>query len=145
MANTLVMPKTSVEDTHCELDSSFLIDISCGVIPFANHDNLRRVLYQSRKHSLQAVGYSATHPSSPVNTNSHQLYYPQMPLSEPWLLIVGVCECMTPTIEWYHILSYAMASVLYWPWLSISDMPKLIIGLYTKRPLALGMTPCTVR
>lgn len=69
-----------VKYTHCELDSSFLLGVSCGIIPFANHDHARRVLYQSEKHSQQAIGYSTTNPNIRVDTNSHQLYYPQRPL-----------------------------------------------------------------
>uniref|UniRef100_A0ACD5UFI6 Uncharacterized protein n=1 Tax=Avena sativa TaxID=4498 RepID=A0ACD5UFI6_AVESA len=66
--------------THCELDSSFLLGLSCGLIPFANHNFARRVLYQSEKHSQQAIGYSTTNPRTRVDTLSHQLYYPQKPL-----------------------------------------------------------------
>ncbi|GJN01575.1 hypothetical protein PR202_ga18852 [Eleusine coracana subsp. coracana] len=39
-----------------------------------------RVLYQSEKHSQQAIGYSTTNPLIRVDTLSHQLYYPQKPL-----------------------------------------------------------------
>nr|URM60729.1 WRKY family protein [Gymnema sylvestre] len=66
--------------THCELDMSFLLGLSCGIIPFANHDHARRVLYQSEKHSQQAIGFSTTNPSIRIDTNIHQLYYPQRPL-----------------------------------------------------------------
>jgi len=37
-------------------------------------------LYQSEKHSQQAIGYSTTNPHIRVDTLSHQLYYPQRPL-----------------------------------------------------------------
>ncbi|XP_060204424.1 DNA-directed RNA polymerases IV and V subunit 2 [Lycium barbarum] len=66
--------------THCELDMSFLLGLSCGIIPFANHDHARRVLYQSEKHSQQAIGFSTVNPNNRVDTNTHQLYYPQRPL-----------------------------------------------------------------
>ncbi|CAI9088450.1 OLC1v1022778C2 [Oldenlandia corymbosa var. corymbosa] len=66
--------------THCELDMSFLLGLSCGIIPFANHDHARRVLYQSAKHSQQAIGFCTTNPNIRVDTNIHQLYYPQRPL-----------------------------------------------------------------
>lgn len=66
--------------THCELDSSFLVGISCGIIPFVNHDHARRILYQAEKHSQQAIGFSTTNPNIRVDTNIHQLYYPQKPL-----------------------------------------------------------------
>ncbi|CAI9273427.1 unnamed protein product [Lactuca saligna] len=72
--------KTSPLYTHCELDMSFLLSLSCGIIPFANHDHAKRVLFQSQKHSQQAIGYSTTNPNIRVDTLSHQLFYPQKPL-----------------------------------------------------------------
>lgn len=69
-----------VHYTHCELDMSFLLSVSCGIIPFANHDHARRVLYQAQKHSQQAIGFSTTNPNIRVDTLSHQLHYPQRPL-----------------------------------------------------------------
>lgn len=69
-----------IKYTHCELDMSYLLGLSCGLIPFANHDHARRVLYQSEKHSQQAIGYSTTNPNIRVDTNVHQLFYPQKPL-----------------------------------------------------------------
>ncbi|GAU27043.1 hypothetical protein TSUD_314050, partial [Trifolium subterraneum] len=72
--------KSSVKYTHCELDMSFLLGLSCSLVPFANHDHARRVLYQSQKHSSQAIGYSTTNPDIRVDALSHQLFYPQRPL-----------------------------------------------------------------
>ncbi|OIT35183.1 dna-directed rna polymerases iv and v subunit 2 [Nicotiana attenuata] len=40
----------------------------------------KRVLYQSEKHSQQAIGFSTVNPNIRVDTNTHQLYYPQRPL-----------------------------------------------------------------
>lgn len=70
----------AVKYTHCELDMSFLLGLSCGLIPFANHDHARRVLYESEKHSQQGIGFSTTNPNIRVDTLSHQMYYPQRPL-----------------------------------------------------------------
>lgn len=70
----------SVKYTHCELDMSFLLGFSCGIIAYANHDHARRVLYQSEKHSQQAIGFSTTNPNIRVDTLAHQMYYPQRPL-----------------------------------------------------------------
>ncbi|KAM5585371.1 hypothetical protein ABKV19_004659 [Rosa sericea] len=72
--------KSAVKYTHCELDLSFLLGLSCGIIPFSNHDHARRVLYQSQKHSQQVIGFSTTNPNHRVVTLSHQLRYPQRPL-----------------------------------------------------------------
>lgn len=66
--------------THCELDPSFLLGLSCSLIPFANHDNARRVLMQAEKLSQQAIGYSPTNSHSRFDTLSHQMFYPQRPL-----------------------------------------------------------------
>jgi len=72
--------KSSVKYTHCELDMSFLLGLSCSLVPFANHDHARRVLYQSQKHSSQAIGFATTNPNIRVDALSHQLFYPQRPL-----------------------------------------------------------------
>ncbi|MFQ6655218.1 hypothetical protein Gotur_025874 [Gossypium turneri] len=77
---TEVEGKQPVKYTHCELDMSFLLGLSCGIIPFANHDHARRVLYQAQKHSQQAIGFATTNPNIRVDTLSHQMYYPQRPL-----------------------------------------------------------------
>ncbi|XP_015884035.3 DNA-directed RNA polymerases IV and V subunit 2 [Ziziphus jujuba] len=71
---------SQIKYTHCELDMSFLLGLSCGIVPFANHDHARRVLYQSQKHCQQAIGFSTTNPNIRVDTLSHQLHYPQKPL-----------------------------------------------------------------
>ncbi|PWA61543.1 DNA-directed RNA polymerase II subunit RPB2 [Artemisia annua] len=74
------LEKTSPPYTHCELDGSFLLSLSCGIIPFANHDHAKRVLFQAQKHSQQAIGYSTTNPNIRVDTIAHNLFYPQKPL-----------------------------------------------------------------
>jgi DNA-directed RNA polymerase IV and V subunit 2 len=66
--------------THCELDPSFLLGLSCSIIPFANHNTARRVLMQSEKLSQQAIGYSPTNSQSRLDALSYQIYYPQRPL-----------------------------------------------------------------
>ncbi|KAE8689903.1 DNA-directed RNA polymerase D subunit 2b [Hibiscus syriacus] len=72
-----VEEKQPVMYTHCELDMSFLLSLSCGIIPFANHYHSRRVLYQAQKHSQQAIGFSTINPNIGVDTLSHRMYYPQ--------------------------------------------------------------------
>ncbi|KAE8709053.1 DNA-directed RNA polymerases IV and V subunit 2 [Hibiscus syriacus] len=46
-----------VKYTHCELDMSFLLSLSCGTIPFANHDHSRRVLYQAQNILNKPLGF----------------------------------------------------------------------------------------
>ncbi|KAJ7958492.1 DNA-directed RNA polymerase subunit beta [Quillaja saponaria] len=91
--------KPSVEYTHCELDMSFLLGLSCGIIPFANHDHARRVLYQSQKHSCQAIGFSTTNPDIRVDTLSHQLQYPQKPL---FRTMISDCLGKEPKPEYFN-------------------------------------------
>ncbi|KAJ1704557.1 hypothetical protein LUZ63_004336 [Rhynchospora breviuscula] len=71
--------------SHVEFDQSFLLGLSCGLIPFANHNFAKRVQYQAEKHSQQAIGYSTTNPNIRVDTLSHQMYYPQKPLFKTFL------------------------------------------------------------
>ncbi|XP_020519928.1 DNA-directed RNA polymerases IV and V subunit 2 isoform X1 [Amborella trichopoda] len=79
--------------THCELDLSFLLGLSCGMIPFANHNMARRVLFQSEKHSQQAIGFFTSNPNNRVDTLSHRLYYPQKPLFKTMLSeCIGIPE-----------------------------------------------------
>lgn len=66
--------------THCELDPSFLLSLNAGLIPFANRNLATRTLYQSEKHSRQAIGYYATNRRGRCDTTAHQLFYPQKPL-----------------------------------------------------------------
>ncbi|WVZ94879.1 LOW QUALITY PROTEIN: hypothetical protein U9M48_040715, partial [Paspalum notatum var. saurae] len=78
----------SFDYTHCELDPSFLLGLSCSLVPFANHDNARRVLMQAEKISQQSIGYSPTNYHSRLDTLSHQIFYPQRPLFKT---MVGDC------------------------------------------------------
>ncbi|KAK6116874.1 hypothetical protein DH2020_049365 [Rehmannia glutinosa] len=67
---TAELDNPPVRYTHCELDSSFLLGLSCGLIPFANHDHARRVLYQSEK-ALSASHWVLNHKSE--HQNRHKL------------------------------------------------------------------------
>ncbi|PWA59442.1 chaperonin 60 subunit alpha 2, chloroplastic [Artemisia annua] len=42
------LEKTSPPYTHCELDGSFLLSLSCGIIPFVNQDQAKRVYSKLR-------------------------------------------------------------------------------------------------
>ncbi|XP_062190987.1 DNA-directed RNA polymerases IV and V subunit 2-like [Phragmites australis] len=78
--------------THCELDPSFLLGLSCSITPFANHDSARRVLMQAEKLSQQAIGYSPTNSHYRFDALSHQIYYPQRPLFK-----TVVADCLGKT------------------------------------------------
>ncbi|KAL6840837.1 hypothetical protein ACP4OV_029363 [Aristida adscensionis] len=78
--------------THCELDPSFLLALSCSIIPFANHNSARRVLMQAEKLSQQAFGYSPLNLHSRFDALSHQIFYPQRPLFK-----TVVADCLANT------------------------------------------------
>ncbi|GLJ17285.1 hypothetical protein SUGI_0299990 [Cryptomeria japonica] len=69
-----------VQFTHCELDPSFLLSLNASLIPFANRNLATRTLFQSEKHSRQAIGYYTTNSRTRCDTSSHQLFYPQKTL-----------------------------------------------------------------
>nr|AJA90767.1 DNA-directed RNA polymerase IV second largest subunit [Ephedra trifurca] len=66
--------------THCELDPSFLLSLNASLIPFANRNLATRTLYQSEKHSRQAIGHYTTSLKVRSDTSGHELLYPQKPL-----------------------------------------------------------------
>ncbi|GAY44346.1 hypothetical protein CUMW_081450 [Citrus unshiu] len=79
--------KKPIKFIHCELDMSFLLGLSCGIIPSHLQTMTMQgwVLYQSQKHSPQAIGFPTTNPNIRVDTLLQQLFYPQRPLF--WILI----------------------------------------------------------
>ncbi|CAM6108487.1 unnamed protein product [Calypogeia fissa] len=66
--------------THAELHVSLLMGLSASLIPFPNHNEMHRNLFQARKHSKQAIGFYVTNISSRADTSGHQLLYPQKQL-----------------------------------------------------------------
>ncbi|PWA42384.1 chaperonin 60 subunit alpha 2, chloroplastic [Artemisia annua] len=65
------LEKTSPPYTHCELDGSILLSLSCGIIPFVNQDHAKRILFQAQKHSQQAIGYLTSNPDIRVATKTN--------------------------------------------------------------------------
>ncbi|KAL5720416.1 DNA-directed RNA polymerase [Ranunculus cassubicifolius] len=90
LINKGIVELVGKEYTHCELDPSFLLGLSCGIIPFPNHDHTRRALYQSEKHSQQALGYSTTNPNIRTDYPLGQNVHPKPEIFNGQSVIVAV-------------------------------------------------------
>lgn len=66
--------------THSEINTSFLMGLGAAMIPFLEHNQASRNLYQSDKHCKQAIGLYTTNFFSRADASSHHLFYPQKPL-----------------------------------------------------------------
>ncbi|KAL0407827.1 UNVERIFIED_CONTAM: DNA-directed RNA polymerases IV and V subunit [Sesamum radiatum] len=114
-------------------DFSFQSLLDSGIIEFIGPEEEEdcQTAWGSEKHSQQAIGFSTTNPSIRVDTNSHQLYYPQRPLFKTML-----SDCLGRSKYDHHkgMLprpEFSMASVL--SWLSMS-----ILATTKKTPCKIG-------
>lgn len=65
--------------THMELDNSLLFGVTGSLIPFPEHNQAPRVLYQCAQ-AKQAIGINSTDVGRRMDTQSHVLHYSQKPL-----------------------------------------------------------------
>lgn len=66
--------------THCEIDASYLMGLGASTIPFLEHNQASRNLFQSDKHCKQAMGLYTTNFLARADASASHLFYPQKPL-----------------------------------------------------------------
>lgn len=66
--------------SHCEIDQSYLMGLGASTIPFLEHNQASRNLFQSDKHCKQAIGLYTTNFLARADASASHLFYPQKPL-----------------------------------------------------------------
>lgn len=72
-------PDPDVPYTHHEVDPNFVLGLAVAEIPFANHNQAPRNVYQTSQ-KRQALAIPSWDHRTRLDTTSHELWYPQRPL-----------------------------------------------------------------
>jgi len=71
--------RKNVDFSHCEIHPSLIFGICASLIPFPEHNQAPRVLYQCAQ-GKQAIGFPSQDTLNRMDTVNHILHYPQKPI-----------------------------------------------------------------
>jgi DNA-directed RNA polymerase II subunit RPB2 len=80
-------------ETHIEIHASCMLGICSGMIPFLNHNQAPRNIYEAAM-TKQAIGTFSTEHSARVDTVAHTLHFPQTPLVQTSAHALSNCAHM---------------------------------------------------